>query len=51
MFGGTAGVAHNVCYHQACDTLANVNMTALDANSDTIADSVARYAFNTTAIP
>jgi len=51
MFGGTAGVAYDVCYHQACDTLANVNMTALDVNSDAIADSVARYAFNTTAIP
>ena len=51
MFGGTAGVAYDVCYHQACDTLGNVNMTAPDVNSDAIADSVARYAFNTTAIP
>ena len=50
-FGGTAGVAYDVCYHQACDTLANVTMAALDVNSDAIADSVARYAFNTTAIP
>jgi Zn-dependent M28 family amino/carboxypeptidase len=51
LFGGTAGVAYDICYHQACDTIANPNMTALDVNADAIADSVARYAFNTTAIP
>ncbi len=51
LFGGTAGVAYDVCYHQACDTIANPNPTALDVNADAIADSVARYAFNTTAIP
>ncbi|MEU7895337.1 M28 family metallopeptidase [Nonomuraea sp. NPDC049152] len=51
MFGGTAGVAYDVCYHQACDTVANVNATALDVNADAIADSVARYAFNTRDIP
>ncbi|MEV0899893.1 M28 family metallopeptidase [Actinoplanes sp. NPDC049802] len=51
LFGGTAGVAYDVCYHQACDTLTNVDMTALDVNADAIADSVARFAFNTRAIP
>ncbi|GAA4975561.1 aminopeptidase Y [Nonomuraea thailandensis] len=51
LFGGTAGVAYDVCYHQACDTLANVNATALDVDSDAIADSVARFAFNLRAIP
>ncbi|GAA0969530.1 aminopeptidase PaaP [Acrocarpospora macrocephala] len=51
LFGGTADVAYDVCYHQACDTIANPNMTALDVNADAIADSVARYAFNTSAIP
>ena len=51
LFGGTAGVAYDICYHQACDTIANVNPTAFDVNADAIADSVARYAFNTTAIP
>ncbi|MEV5966138.1 M28 family metallopeptidase [Kribbella sp. NPDC051952] len=50
-FGGTAGVAYDVCYHQACDTLANVNATALDINSDAIADATARFAFNLTNIP
>ncbi|MEV4159767.1 M28 family metallopeptidase [Nonomuraea dietziae] len=51
MFGGTAGVAYDICYHQACDTITNVNATALDVNSDAIADSVARYAFNTRNLP
>jgi len=50
-FGGTAGVAYDTCYHQACDTITNVNATALDVNSDAIADSTARYAFNLTTIP
>ncbi len=44
LFGGTAGVAYDSCYHQACDTITNVNLTALDVNTDAIADSVARYA-------
>ena len=51
LFGGTAGVAYDVCYHQACDTIANPNFTALDVNADAIADSTARYAFNLTSIP
>ncbi|TDD17461.1 M28 family peptidase [Kribbella turkmenica] len=51
LFGGTAGVAYDACYHQACDTIANPNLTALDVNADAIADSTARYAFNLTAIP
>ncbi|MGN9841518.1 M28 family metallopeptidase [Nonomuraea sp. H19] len=51
LFGGTAGVAYDVCYHQACDTITNVNATALDVNSDAIADSVARYAFSLRSIP
>ncbi|MEW9554521.1 M28 family metallopeptidase [Nonomuraea sp. NPDC050783] len=51
LFGGTAGVAYDVCYHQACDTIANINPTALDVDSDAIADSVARYAFNLSSIP
>ncbi|MGW4469517.1 M28 family metallopeptidase [Nonomuraea sp. NPDC004354] len=51
MFGGTAGVAYDACYHAACDGIANINATALDVNADAIADSVARYAFNTRDIP
>ena len=28
LFGGTAGVAYDKCYHQACDTLANISWRA-----------------------
>jgi Zn-dependent M28 family amino/carboxypeptidase len=51
LFGGTAGVAYDVCYHLACDTLANVNRTALSVNSDAIAHATGTYAFNTSTIP
>ncbi|MER5934072.1 M28 family metallopeptidase [Streptomyces sp. NPDC002054] len=36
-WGGTAGQAFDRCYHSSCDTLASVNDTALDRNSDAIA--------------
>jgi aminopeptidase S len=39
-WGGTAGEAFDVCYHQSCDTVANINATALDVNSDIIADVI-----------
>ncbi|GAA4954874.1 M28 family metallopeptidase, partial [Actinoplanes utahensis] len=51
LFGGTAGASYDGCYHQACDTIGNVDLTAFDVNADAIADSVARFAFDTTAIP
>ncbi|TCP45434.1 aminopeptidase S [Tamaricihabitans halophyticus] len=34
---GTAGEAFDGCYHQSCDTVDNVNETALDRNTDAIA--------------
>jgi len=49
-FGGTAGVAYDPCYHQACDTYANNNNTALDVNSDAIAYAVLQYAMNTSDV-
>ncbi|MBB5776811.1 M28 family metallopeptidase [Nonomuraea jabiensis] len=51
LFGGTAGAAYDACYHQACDTIANINDTALDVDLDAIADSVARFAFDLRSIP
>jgi len=44
LWGGTAGIAYDPCYHQACDTFANVNTFALDVNSDAVAYSVWTYA-------
>ncbi|MFJ2744348.1 M28 family metallopeptidase [Streptomyces sp. NPDC087440] len=36
-WGGTSGVAFDRCYHASCDSLTNINDTALDRNSDAIA--------------
>lgn len=47
IYGGTAGIAYDPCYHQACDTFANNNDFALDVNSDAIAYSILQYAMNT----
>ncbi|MGH3030555.1 MAG: M20/M25/M40 family metallo-hydrolase [Gaiellaceae bacterium] len=37
LFGGRAGEPHDACYHQACDTLANVDRTALGQMADAAA--------------
>ncbi len=50
LWGGTAGVAYDPCYHLACDTYANNNDFALDVNSDAIAFSVLQYAMNTSDV-
>ncbi len=39
-WGGTAGQAFDECYHQSCDTVSNIDATALDTNADAIADAV-----------
>jgi aminopeptidase S len=39
-WGGTAGQAYDRCYHASCDTTSNINATALDRNSDAIAQAV-----------
>ncbi|WNV91602.1 M28 family metallopeptidase [Umezawaea sp. Da 62-37] len=46
-WGGTAGVAYDKCYHQACDNLGNLDRVALDRNSDAIAWVIASYAIST----
>jgi Zn-dependent M28 family amino/carboxypeptidase len=33
-YGGTAGLAFDPCYHQACDTLANLNQQSMDEFAD-----------------
>jgi Zn-dependent M28 family amino/carboxypeptidase len=46
IWGGTAGVAYDSCYHQACDTYDNVNLDALDVNSDAVAFATLQFAMN-----
>ena len=39
-WGGTAGLAFDPCYHRSCDTSSNIDVPALDRNSDAIAHAV-----------
>ena len=47
IWGGTAGLAFDPCYHQACDTIDNVNDAAFDVNLDAVAYATLTYAFTT----
>jgi Zn-dependent M28 family amino/carboxypeptidase len=47
LWGGTAGIAYDPCYHAACDNLGNVDRRAFDRNIDAIAWSVGTYATST----
>ncbi len=40
IFGGTAGVAYDRCYHEACDTINNLNTKALSELGDAAAHAV-----------
>ncbi len=44
LWGGTAGDQYDPCYHLACDTFDNVNLFALDVNSDAVAYSIIKFA-------
>jgi Zn-dependent M28 family amino/carboxypeptidase len=47
LWGGTAGIAYDPCYHQPCDNFTNNNDFALEVNSDAIAYAVLQYAMST----
>jgi Zn-dependent M28 family amino/carboxypeptidase len=49
-FGGSAGIAFDPCYRLACDTFSNVDLDALDVNSDAVAAAVLTFAMNTEAV-
>ena len=50
IWGGVAGESYDQCYHQACDTIANVNEYALDVNIDAIALTVLAYSYSTESV-
>jgi aminopeptidase S len=50
LWGGTTG-AFDPCYHASCDTITNINDTALDRNSDAIAYAVWNLADGGTTEP
>jgi Zn-dependent M28 family amino/carboxypeptidase len=45
LWGGTAGLPYDPCYHAACDDLDNIDRTALDLNVKVIAHLVGSYAW------
>ena len=50
IYGGTAGIQYDPCYHLACDTFDNISLHALDVNSDAVAYSTLSYAMSTELI-
>jgi Zn-dependent M28 family amino/carboxypeptidase len=44
LFGGTAGRPYDACYHQSCDTVANINMRVLSQMADAAAVVALRLA-------
>jgi Zn-dependent M28 family amino/carboxypeptidase len=50
IWGGTAGVPYDPCYHKACDTIANLSRDALDVNADVIAAAILTYAYSTQSV-
>ena len=50
IYGGTAGIAYDPCYHQACDDIGNVSQTALSQMSNAAAHAALTFAQTTSAI-
>ena len=50
IYGGTASVAYDPCYHQSCDDFGNNNDEGLDQLTDAAAHSVLNFAMTTAAV-
>jgi Zn-dependent M28 family amino/carboxypeptidase len=50
IYGGTAGLAYDPCYHQACDDIGNLSEDALDEMSDAAAHATLVFAMTESAI-
>ena len=50
LYGGTAGVAFDPCYHQLCDTLANINEQGLEEHSDAAVHAILTFAQTPSAV-
>jgi Zn-dependent M28 family amino/carboxypeptidase len=50
IYGGTAGIAYDPCYHQACDDITNLSEDALDEMSDAAAHATLVFAMTQSAI-
>jgi Zn-dependent M28 family amino/carboxypeptidase len=50
IWGGTAGEQFDPCYHEACDGIDNVDLHALEVNSDLIAFAQLTFAYSTESV-
>jgi Zn-dependent M28 family amino/carboxypeptidase len=50
LYGGTAGVAFDKCYHQLCDNLTNINNQGLSEHSDAAVHAILTFAQTTSAV-
>jgi len=50
IWGGIAGEQFDPCYHEVCDTLDNVDLHALEVNSDLIAFAQLAFAYSTESV-
>ena len=50
LFGGTAGAAYDPCYHQACDTIDNVDLAGFEQMADAAAHAILTFAETTSAV-
>jgi Zn-dependent M28 family amino/carboxypeptidase len=50
IWGGTAGEQFDPCYHIACDDFDNVDLHALEVNSDLVAFAMLTYAYSTETV-
>lgn len=50
VYGGTAGEPYDPCYHQACDTIDNVNQEVLEQMADAIAHATLTFAETKAAV-
>jgi hypothetical protein len=50
IWGGTAGEWLDPCYHADCDSIENIDMDALEVNSDAIALAVLVYSYSTETV-
>ena len=50
LYDGTAGVAFDPCYHQLCDTLANINPLGLEEHKDAAVHAIGTFAQTTSSV-
>ncbi len=50
LYGGTAGVAFDPCYHQLCDILDNISELGLDEHSDAAVHAIWTFAQTSSAV-